>query len=120
MPETKECEVCHRIGYRSFVPSGSERWRCLRDDVCAVRAAKRVRAEHDLEVVAYSSRNVFVFGTTDERLARRAIIPSKEHGDPRRLPTRAGAWVWAPDYRWVPIGPQHPAARPGVRFAQTP
>lgn len=38
--ESRECGICHRIGYRSFVIYGSEGWRCLNETACARRAAR--------------------------------------------------------------------------------
>lgn len=37
--DAKECALCHRIGYRAFVPYGSEGWCCFRDDLCRKRRA---------------------------------------------------------------------------------
>lgn len=45
--QTKECALCHRIGYRAFVPYGSELWRCTRDDLCARRVERRTRLGFD-------------------------------------------------------------------------
>lgn len=39
--EARECTVCHRVGYRVFVISGSEGWRCLHETACQRRAAHR-------------------------------------------------------------------------------
>lgn len=39
--EARECDVCHRVGYRAFVISGSEGWRCLHETACRRRAAER-------------------------------------------------------------------------------
>lgn len=39
--ETRECGICHRIGYRSFIIYGSEGWRCLHETACRRRAASR-------------------------------------------------------------------------------
>lgn len=36
--EARECAVCHRIGYRSFVIYGSEGWWCLHEAACRRRA----------------------------------------------------------------------------------
>ncbi|SIA22802.1 hypothetical protein [Mycobacteroides abscessus] len=35
--ESKECRICHRIGYRGFVPYGESMWECSRDDLCETR-----------------------------------------------------------------------------------
>jgi hypothetical protein len=35
--QLKECEVCHRVGYKAFVPYGDAGWRCGRDDLCRAR-----------------------------------------------------------------------------------
>lgn len=35
--ESKECRICHRIGYRGFVSYGESMWRCFRDDLCETR-----------------------------------------------------------------------------------
>lgn len=32
--ESKECYLCHRIGYRGFVGYGDWAWCCYRDDLC--------------------------------------------------------------------------------------
>jgi hypothetical protein len=39
--ETRECHLCHRIGYRAFVPYGDWAWRCLHDNVCIRRRMTR-------------------------------------------------------------------------------
>lgn len=39
--EARECAICHRVGYRSFVPYGSEGWRCLHETSCSRRASQR-------------------------------------------------------------------------------
>lgn len=44
MPESKECRICHRIGYRAFVPEGDYGWVCARDDLCRARAIMRMDA----------------------------------------------------------------------------
>lgn len=35
--ESKECRICHRLGYRGFSPYGESLWRCTRDDLCSQR-----------------------------------------------------------------------------------
>lgn len=42
-PQTKECRLCHRIGYRGYFPSGDYGWVCTRDDLCLKRVAQRER-----------------------------------------------------------------------------
>jgi hypothetical protein len=44
MTESKECRLCHRIGYRGFVPYGDWAWCCSRDDLCRERRARQIRA----------------------------------------------------------------------------
>lgn len=39
--ESRECAICHRIGYRAFVIYGSEQWRCLHEVACARRNSQR-------------------------------------------------------------------------------
>lgn len=36
-----ECDLCHRIGSRGFVPRGSEGWECANDRACRTRRAAR-------------------------------------------------------------------------------
>ena len=45
MPESKECYLCHRIGYRAYVPYGDLAWRCLYEIPCARRAGRRAWEE---------------------------------------------------------------------------
>lgn len=45
MPESKECYLCHRIGYRAYVPYGDWAWRCLYEIPCARRAGRRAWEE---------------------------------------------------------------------------
>lgn len=39
--ESKECRICHRIGYRGFVGYGESMWRCFRDDLCDKRRSAK-------------------------------------------------------------------------------
>lgn len=37
----RECDECHRVGSRGFVPSGDYGWRCSNERACADRAFRR-------------------------------------------------------------------------------
>lgn len=43
----KECRLCHRIGERGYVASGSENhiWECTNDRACHKRAEKRAKED---------------------------------------------------------------------------
>lgn len=35
--ETRECQLCHRVGYKWFVPYGDYGWVCMRERACIRR-----------------------------------------------------------------------------------
>lgn len=35
--QTRECRICHRLGWRAFVPYGDSAWRCTHEGACARR-----------------------------------------------------------------------------------
>jgi hypothetical protein len=39
--QSRECRLCHRIGYLRFVPSGDYGWVCYHETPCLRRAVKR-------------------------------------------------------------------------------
>lgn len=41
--QLKECGICHRVGFRAFVPWGDVGWCCARDDLCRDRVQRTVR-----------------------------------------------------------------------------
>lgn len=119
---SRECGICHRIGIRAFVPYGSEGWRCLHEEPCENRAAKRTRTEHDLTVADYGHLGVFVFGTRDHRLAL-AALPPEGHRSAHKASACDALWVWNPSRadgsgRWFRSSDTDPLpdARPGVLF----
>jgi hypothetical protein len=47
VPESKECRLCHRIGYRGYAISGDYGWVCTRDDLCRARQSRAAKEEAD-------------------------------------------------------------------------
>jgi hypothetical protein len=49
MSESRECHLCHRVGYRAFVPYGDWAWRCLYEKPCYRRIGRRVYEETQID-----------------------------------------------------------------------
>ncbi len=39
--QTRECALCHRVGYRAYVPRGDCGWACLNEQACRERQSQR-------------------------------------------------------------------------------
>lgn len=68
--ESRACYLCHRVGYRGFVPYEDAAWRCLRDDVCARRRERQARNGYADLAAAQTDEDTWISRAASRRKTR--------------------------------------------------